>query len=74
MRGKRGPRDMSKKTIPNLHNTLWPLMSLYTKLKWSEDGTHVNCFPVTIIGTHYTGYIGVPGCPPRISWGCRCEL
>jgi hypothetical protein len=44
MRGKRGPRDLTKKTIPQLQNTLWPLFALYIKLKWSQDGTYVNCF------------------------------
>lgn len=32
MRGKRGPRDLAKKTIPQLQNTLWPLFAAYIKL------------------------------------------
>jgi len=31
MRGKRGPRDLSKKTIRQLQNTLWPLFAAYIK-------------------------------------------
>ena len=31
MRGRKGPRDISKKTIPQLQNTLWPIFAAYIK-------------------------------------------
>ena len=41
--GKKGPRDLSKKTIPQLQNTLWPIFALYIKKNHSEDGEWCNC-------------------------------
>lgn len=38
MRGKKGPRELSKKTIPQLQNTLWPLIAAYVKFNHSLDG------------------------------------
>lgn len=35
---KKGPRDLGKKTIPQLQNTLWPLIALYVKLNHAIDG------------------------------------
>ena len=43
MRGKKGPRDIMKKTVPQLQNTLWPLFALYIKQTHS-DGEYVQCF------------------------------
>ena len=40
MRGKKGPRDIMKKTVPQLQNTLWPLFALYIKQTHS-DGEYV---------------------------------
>ena len=31
MRGKKGPRKLEDKTIPQLQNTLWPVFSAYIK-------------------------------------------
>ena len=31
MRGKKGPRRLEDKTIPQLHNTLWPIFADYIK-------------------------------------------
>lgn len=42
--GKKGHRDVNKKTIPQLQNTLWPIFSKWTKLNHSEDGEWCNCF------------------------------
>lgn len=44
MRGSRGPRTLSKKTIPQLQNTLWPLFSKYIKRTHSSDGIHCSCY------------------------------
>lgn len=44
MRGKKGPRDITKKTVPQLQNTLWPLFALYIKQTHSADGEYVQCF------------------------------
>lgn len=38
MRGKKGPRQLEKKSISNLQNTLWPLISKYVKREHSVDG------------------------------------
>ena len=52
---KKGPRDITKKTIPQLQNTLWPIFALYIKQTHSEDGEWCNCFtcdkPIQI-GSH----------------------
>jgi hypothetical protein len=37
MRGKRGPRDVNKKTVPQLQNTLWPLFAEYIKRNYAES-------------------------------------
>ena len=53
--GKKGPRDVSKKTIPQLQNTLWPIFAMYIKKTHSADGEWCNCFtcdkPIQI-GSH----------------------
>jgi hypothetical protein len=41
--GKRGPRDLKKKTIPQLQNTLWPLFAEYIKRIYAKDGI-CRCF------------------------------
>ena len=43
MRGKKGPRDIMKKTVPQLQNTLWPLFAMYIK-QMHSDGEYVQCF------------------------------
>lgn len=54
MRGKKGPKDLTKKTVPQLQNTLWPLISLYVKLKHSVDGwcSCITCGKSIRIGDH----------------------
>jgi len=53
--GKKGPRDLTKKTIPQLQNTLWPIFALHVKKTHSADGEWCNCFtcdkPIQI-GSH----------------------
>jgi len=44
VRGSRGPRTLSKKTIPQLQNTLWPLFSKYIKQTHSHDGINCSCY------------------------------
>ena len=44
MRGRKGHRDINKKTIPQLQNTLWPEIALYTKQNHSIDGFNCRCF------------------------------
>lgn len=44
MKGRKGPRDITKKTVPQLQNTLWPLIALYIKRNHSSDGLHCKCF------------------------------
>ncbi len=39
MRGKRGPRKLEAKTIPQLQNTLWPIFAAYIKAVHGN-----NCF------------------------------
>ena len=41
---KKGPRDITKKTIPNLQATLWPIFALHIKKTHSADGEWCNCF------------------------------
>lgn len=41
---KKGPRDLNKKTIPQLQATLWDIFARWVKLNWSEDGAFCNCF------------------------------
>jgi len=40
---KKGPRDIRRKTIPNLQATLWPIMALYIKQNHSHDGEWCTC-------------------------------
>jgi len=42
--GKKGPRDVTKKTVPQLQNTLWPIFAMYIKQTHSVDGDWCNCF------------------------------
>lgn len=42
--GKRGPRDLNKKTIPELKNTLWQVFAKWVKLIYSTDGKNCECF------------------------------
>ena len=44
MAKKRNPRELSKKTIPQLQKVLWPLISRYVKLNHSKDGRYNDCF------------------------------
>ena len=41
---KKGPRDLNKKTIPQLQATLWEVFARWVKLNWSVDGAYCNCF------------------------------
>lgn len=38
MRKKKGPRDLSKKTMPQLTNTLDEVFSLFIRLKYAKNG------------------------------------
>ena len=44
MSGKKGPRNINLKTIPQLQNTLWPLIALYIKQVHAVDGEWCRCF------------------------------
>jgi len=51
---RKGPRDLSKKTVPQLENTLWPLIALSVKLNHSIDGycKCITCDKPIRIGDH----------------------
>lgn len=43
-RKKSSPRKLTKKTLGQLHKTLWPIFSLHIKLKHSHDGRWCSCY------------------------------
>ena len=43
-RKKSSPRKLTKKSLGQLHKTLWPIFSLYIKLKHSHDLRWCSCY------------------------------